>query len=79
MVEKKVKVTNKGMITIPASMRKKYGINDGDYVIVEESDEREIKIRKIESVKSLRERALSVEEFKEVFQKSRKEDLELER
>ena len=41
MVEKVVKVTNKGMISIPAEIRKKHNIKDGDYVLVEEDESAE--------------------------------------
>ena len=78
MVEKIVKVTNKGMISIPADIRKKHKIKDGDYIIVTEENG-EIKIIPIESEESLRKKGLTVEEFREIYKKSRKEDLELER
>jgi len=78
MVGKSVKVTNKGMISIPAFIRKKYQIKDGDYVIVRE-EEGVIKLIPIESIESLRERALTVEESREIFHQSRKEDREMEK
>ena len=78
MVEKIVKVTNKGMISIPAGIRKKHKIKDGDYIIVTEENG-EIKIIPIESEESLRKKGLTVKEFREIYEKSRKEDLELER
>lgn len=79
MEEKVIKVTNKGMISIPAKIRKKFNINDGDFVLVKEEDNRKITIVPIESIDTLRERALTVEEFRKVFERSRKEDLELEK
>ncbi|MHA1490017.1 MAG: AbrB/MazE/SpoVT family DNA-binding domain-containing protein [Promethearchaeota archaeon] len=79
MMEKSVKVTNKGMISIPAVIRKKYNINDGDHVVVREEVDGTIKIIPIESIESLRNRALTVEESREIFNQSRKEDRELER
>ena len=78
MTEKTVKVTNKGMISIPAVIRKKYNINDGDYILVKEEEDGSIKLVPIESIESLRKRALTVEESRHIFKKSRKEDLELE-
>ena len=78
MVEKTVKVTNKGMISIPAFIRKKYHIKDGDFVIVRE-EEGVIKLIPIESIESLRERALTVEASREIFHQSRKEDREMEK
>lgn len=79
MISKKIKVTNKGMITIPVELRKKYNIKDGDYVIVQEDEHGEIVVKKIESAEKLRGQALDVEEFKEIYNKSRQEDLELEK
>lgn len=79
MVEKPVKVTNKGMISIPASIRKKYNINDGDYILVKEDENKGIQLIPIESIESLRNKALTVEESREIFRQSRKEDMELER
>ena len=79
MSEKAVKVTNKGMISIPAAIRKKHNIIDGDYIIIKEEEDGVIKLIPIESVESLRKQALTIEEFKTIFKKSREEDLELER
>ncbi len=79
MVEKPVKVTNKGMISIPAAIRKKYNINDGDYILVKEDENKGIRLIPIESIESLRNKALTVEESREIFRQSRKEDMELER
>jgi AbrB family looped-hinge helix DNA binding protein len=79
MVENVVKVCNKGMISIPADLRKKYKIKDGDSILVKEDDDGNIRLIPIESVEALRQRALTVEEFREIYEKSRKEDRELER
>jgi AbrB family looped-hinge helix DNA binding protein len=79
MVENVVKVCNKGMISIPAALRKKYKIKDGDSILVKEDDDGNIRLIPIESVEALRQRALTVEEFREIYEKSRKEDRELER
>jgi len=79
MVEKPVKVTNKGMISIPAAIRKKYNINDGDYILVKEDENKVIQLIPIESIESLRKNALTVEESREIFRQSRKKDMELER
>lgn len=79
MAEKVVKVTNKGMILIPAEIRKKYNISDGDYVLIKEEKNGEIKIIPIESEESLRKKGLTIEEFRKIFNQSRKEDMELEK
>ena len=79
MIEKVVKVTNKGMISIPADIRKKHNIKDGDYVLVEEDENGMIKIHLIESVEKIRKKTMTVEEFKKIYKESRKEDMRLER
>ena len=79
MIEKVVKITNKGMISIPAEIRKKHNLSDGDFVIITEEENDVIKIVPIESEDSLRKKGLTVEEFRKVLNQSRKEDLELER
>ncbi len=50
MIEKSVKVTNKGMISIPAMIRKKYKIKDGDYVLIKEDEDGIIRLIPIESI-----------------------------
>ena len=79
MIEKSVKVTNKGMISIPAMIRKKYNIKDGDYVLIKEDQDGTIRLIPIESIEILRKNSLSVEESREIFAESRKEDRELEK
>lgn len=78
MADKVVKVTNKGMISIPAEIRKKYKISDGDYVLVKEEENGQIRIIPIESEEKLRKKGLTIEEFGKILDQSRKEDLELE-
>ncbi|MFX1282793.1 MAG: AbrB/MazE/SpoVT family DNA-binding domain-containing protein [Promethearchaeota archaeon] len=72
-----VKITNRGMVTIPASLRKKYGLQDGDQVIVVE-DEGMLKIIPIKSIKSLQKRSVTTKEMLEILKRSREEELELE-
>ena len=79
MTEKVVKVTNNGMISIPAEIRKKHGIKDGDFVLVKEDENGGISIDPIESVETLRKKGLTTKEFKKIYKKSRDEDKELER
>lgn len=78
LVEKSVKVTNKGMISIPAEIRKKYDINDGDYIIVKDEENGSIRLILIEDIDALRNRARTIEESREIFKQSRREDRELE-
>ena len=79
MTEKVVKVTNNGMISIPAEIRKKHAIKDGDFILVKEDENGEITLKPIESVESLRKKGLTVDEFRKIYNKSRDEDRELER
>ena len=65
------------MITIPASLRKKYGLRDGDQVIVVE-DEGMLKIIPLESIESLQNRSITTKEMLEILKRSREEELELE-
>ncbi len=79
MIEKAVKITNNGMISIPAPIRKKYNIKDGDYVVVVDDETGALKIYPIEDVESLRKRSFKVDEFKKIYTQSRNIDLELEK
>ena len=54
------------MITIPANLRKKYGLQDGDQVIVVE-DEGTLKIVPIEPIKSLQNRSITTKEMVEIL------------
>ena len=79
MTEKVVKVTNNGMISIPAEIRKKHEIKDGDFLLVKEDETGEITIIPIEDVETLRKSGLTVDEFRKIYKKSRDEDRELEK
>jgi len=72
-----VKVTNKGMITIPAKLRKKHNIKDGDKVAVIE-DENGIRLVKLGDLDELRKLSYNSKELKKMMEESRKEDLEME-
>lgn len=72
--EKPVKVTNNGMITIPASLRKKYDLKDGDKVLVLE-DQDSLRIVPIREDSELRINTYSMEEMKEISRKIREEEL----
>jgi AbrB family looped-hinge helix DNA binding protein len=77
-VTKKVKVTNHGMINIPASLRKKFQITDGDYVLIQE-DKDFLKIIPIESIESLQARSpYTAKDMLNLLEKSKKQELELE-
>ena len=67
------------MISIPAEIRKRHNIVDGQHVIVSEDVDGTIKVEPVETVESIKNRAITVEEFKKYYFQSRKEDLELEK
>ena len=77
-MQKTVKITNKGMISIPASLRKKFHLKDGDYVIIEENENGTMKITPIIPIEKLKNQSATIEEFREINIKSKQEDLELE-
>ena len=72
-----VKVTNKGMITIPSEFRKRYQINDGDQIAVIE-DEDGIRLIQVESMEKIRNKSITAKELKSLMEKARKTELELE-
>lgn len=75
--EKTVKVTNRGMICLPASLRKKYNIKDGDRISIIE-DENGMRIIPIEDIDSLRRRSISAKKMLKIMEEAKKEELELE-
>jgi AbrB family looped-hinge helix DNA binding protein len=77
ILEKPVTVTNNGMITIPAALRKRYNLKDGDKVLVIE-DEGTLRIIPIIPIEELRKNSYSCEEMQAQMEKSRKEDIERE-
>lgn len=70
---------NHGMVNIPARIRKKYGLKDGDEVLIVDEGEGCIKIMIVESIESIREKSFTAEEIMEDLKKSRKVELELEK
>ncbi len=76
-MEKSVTITNNGMITIPAALRKKYNLKDGDKVLVLE-DEGNLKIIPIIPIEELRKDSYTSEEMQAQMEKSRKEEIERE-
>jgi len=73
-----VKITNRGMISIPAALRKKYGLKDGGYMMVIE-DEGSLRLIPIKNIEELRKGAITTEEMLKIMEESRKEELELEK
>ena len=76
---KPVKVTNKGMVSIPAAIRKQFGLKDGSRVVIMVDLEGSIRIIPCESENALRARSITLGEFNKIEAKLRQEELELER
>ena len=76
--EKEVTITNRGMITIPASFRKYYDLKDGDKVLIIE-DEGTLKIIPIKDAESLRSDSYDKEEMKKEMNNTRQKELEREK
>ena len=75
--EKRVTITNQGMITIPAAFRKSYGLKDGDKVLVVE-DEGTLKIIPIRSEEELKKNSFTTKEMLDQMKKSKTEELSRE-
>jgi AbrB family looped-hinge helix DNA binding protein len=76
--ENYVKVTNRGMISIPAWLRKKYNIKDGDRVGIFE-DELGIRLIPILSIEEIRKISVDVKEMVNIIEKNRKQEMGLEK
>ncbi len=72
-----VMITNHGRVTIPAQLRKRYGLKDGDFVIFVE-DEGTFKIIPVLPIEKLRENSYTAEEMATSMKETRREDLERE-
>ena len=72
-----VKVTNNGMITIPAYFRRKFGIKDGNRVMIVE-DEGQIRLILIKNIEEIRKDSFTAESILKQLENSRKFELELE-
>jgi AbrB family looped-hinge helix DNA binding protein len=77
-MQKTVKITNKGMVSIPANLRKKFNLKDGDYVIIDENENGTMQITPIIPLDKLKMQSATVEEFREVYHKAKEEELNLE-
>ena len=75
--EKKVTITNQGMVTIPAAFRKSYGLKDGDKVLIVE-DEGTLRIIPLKDEDILKESSYETREMLEQMKKSKIEDLNRE-
>ncbi len=75
--EKKVTITNKGMVTIPAAFRKSYGLKDGDKVLIIE-DEGTLKIIPLQDIDELKRKSFNTKEMLDQMKKSKTEELSRE-
>jgi len=66
-----VKITNRGMVRIPAILREKYNLKDGNYVIFIE-DEGTLRIIPLKSTEKLQEESVSVEKMVKIMKESEK-------
>ena len=73
-----VKITNRGMVSIPAAFRKKYDLKDGNYIIVLE-EEGTLRLIPLKSTEQLQEESIPAKEMLKIIAETRKEELELER
>lgn len=75
--EKPVKVTNNGMITIPATFRKRYNLKDGDKVLILE-DAGMLKIVPIREISELRKESYTSKDMKVLSEELKSEELKRE-
>ncbi|MBY8983597.1 MAG: AbrB/MazE/SpoVT family DNA-binding domain-containing protein [Candidatus Lokiarchaeota archaeon] len=75
--EKKVTITNQGMVTIPAAFRKSYGLKDGDKVLIIE-DEGTLKIIPLKDSDDLKKTSYNTKEMLDQMKKSKIEELSRE-
>ncbi len=75
--EKKVTITNKGMISIPAAFRRSYGLKDGDKVLIIE-DEGTLKIIPLKDIDELKRKSYNTKEMLDQMKKSKIEELSRE-
>jgi len=62
--QKLVKITNNGTISIPKSIRKKFEHLYGNLAMISEEADGTLKIRPLESIELVRERSITVAEYR---------------
>ena len=72
-----VKITRRGMITIPLGLRKKFDLKIGSSVALIE-DEGKLTLIPVKDVEALREEFISKKEMAEIIDQTDKEEMELE-
>ena len=73
-----VKITHRGMITIPLGLRKKYHLNEGKSVAIIE-DEGKLSIIPLIDIEAERSKFPTRKELAKIIAQGNKEDLELEK
>ncbi|OLS11982.1 MAG: hypothetical protein RBG13Loki_4391 [Promethearchaeota archaeon CR_4] len=73
-----VTITSRGMITIPLSLRKRFNLKPGTQIAILE-DEGKLALIPLVDIEQIRETFPTLAETSTIFDKSRKEELELER
>jgi AbrB family looped-hinge helix DNA binding protein len=68
------KIVNHGMINIPAAIRKKLQLKDGDKVWVELNDDGIIQLIPIKSIEEIQNKSYSPQEMLEEMEKFRKQN-----
>ena len=72
-----VKITRRGMITIPLGVRKKFNLKVGSSVALIE-DEGKLTLIPLKDIEDLREEFISKKEMAEIIDQTDKEEMELE-
>ncbi len=78
-IETIVKVSKKGMISIPAAIRKAHRINPGQSIIVTDNDDGSIRLSVLPALEEIRKNGATYKEFKRTLKESMAEDARLER
>jgi AbrB family looped-hinge helix DNA binding protein len=79
MIDSIVKVSKKGMISIPAAIRKAHHIYPGQSVIVTENEDGSIRLLVLPTLDEIRKNGATYEDFKKTLKESMVEDARLER
>lgn len=76
--EKQVRITNHGMVNIPAPIRKRFGLKDGDMVWISDEEGDRIVIYPLETIDQLRADSFTTREILESLKQTHQEDLDRE-
>ncbi|NMC07302.1 MAG: AbrB/MazE/SpoVT family DNA-binding domain-containing protein [Candidatus Lokiarchaeota archaeon] len=79
MIESIVKVSKKGMISLPAAIRKAHHIQPGQSLIVTDNEDGSIRLDILPTLEEIRKNGATYEVFKKTLRESLVEDARLER